>query len=47
MRKSAYARCEQQKADQLAHLRSLISVFDIHNLDSAIPIDSISQISRF
>ena len=36
MRKPVYAICEQQKADQPAHLQSLISTFVVHCLDSII-----------
>ena len=33
-------------ADQPAHLRSLISTFVVHYLDSIIPLVSITKISR-
>ena len=33
-------------ADQLAHPRSLISVFVVRYLDSIISLDSIAEISR-
>ena len=33
-------------ADQPAHLRSLISAFVVHCLDSIISLDSIAEISR-
>ena len=34
-------------AGQLAHLRSLISAYVVHCLDSVISLDSIAEISRF
>ena len=46
MRKSAFAVCEQQSADQPAHLCSLISAFVVHCLDSIIPLLAIAEISR-
>ena len=44
MRKSVYAICEQQRADQPAHPHSLISAFVVCWLDSIIPLVSISEI---
>ena len=39
--------CANNKgADQPAHLRSLISAFVVHCLDSIISLDSIAKISR-
>ena len=43
MRKSAFA--NNKGADQLAHLRSLISTFVVRGLDRIIPLVSISEIS--
>ena len=45
MRKHAYAICEQQSADQPAHLHSLISTFVVHCLDSIIYLVSTVAIS--
>ena len=45
MRKPVYAICEQQRADQPAHLRRLISAFVDRCLDSIIPLVFISEIS--
>ena len=41
-----YAYVNNKGADQPVHLRSLISTFVVHCLDSIIPLVSISEISR-
>ena len=46
MRKPVFAICDQQRADQPAHPRSLISAFVVHCLDSIISILAISKFSR-
>ena len=45
MRKCVLAICQQQRCDQPAQLRSLISTFVVHCLDSIIPLVSLSEIS--
>ena len=45
MTKPAFAICQNKGADQPAHLRSLISTFVVHCLDSIIPLVSTSEIS--
>ena len=44
----SYVICEQQRPDQPARLRSLISAFVVRCLDSIISIhvDSVAEISR-
>ena len=46
MRNSVYAICQQQSADQPAHPHSLTSVFVVCFLESIIPLDAISDISK-
>ena len=41
----SYANANNRRADQPAHLRSLISAFVVRCLDSIIPLISISEIS--
>ena len=45
MRKTAFAICKQQSADQPAHPCNLISVFFIHCFDRIIPLVSTFKIS--
>ena len=45
MRKPTDAICEQQSADQPVHVRSLISAFVVHCLDSIISLFTITKIS--
>ena len=46
MRKPVYAICIQQRQDQTARMRSLISAFVLRYLDSIIPLLAKSKISR-
>ena len=46
MRICVLCHANNKGADQPAHLRSLISTFVVHCLDSIIPLDSIAKISR-
>ena len=46
MRKLLKPYGNNKDSDQPAHLRSLISIFVVHCLDSIIPIDSICKNSR-
>ena len=45
MKKPVDAICEQQGVDQPARMRSLISAFIVHCLDSIIPLVSIAEFS--
>ena len=46
MRKCVMSYANNKGADQPAHLRSLISAFVVHSLDSIISLDSIGEILR-
>ena len=46
MRKYVMSYANNKGADQPVHLRSLISTFVVHCLDSIISLDSIAEISR-
>ena len=46
MRKPVYDYADNKGLDQPVHLRSLLSTFVVHCLDSIIPILSIAKLSR-
>ena len=45
MRKPVYDYADNKGSDQPAHLRSLLSAFVVHCLDSIIPILAIAKLS--